>query len=301
MPVDENDYNETTNYKLPYPVQNAPIDTAQDFENLAVEVDNQLKATNDEIETKQDSGDYATSQELTDGLATKQNSGNYLTYQGNHWIKLANDTRIEGSGTTGQFLQGAGNVNNKPSWQNKNWVPSSGGTFTGVVYYMEGANARFWGVDGTQAYNNNSSTTWSNPYLLTVMTAIQRFAPASSKDVKHNIKPLSTDPKKRGIDEVVTDAFDKITPVSFKYTQDERLLPAERGRERFGFISEDVHDAGIATDEWTFDIDTGEKDDDGYPIMKDSEPLRLLKETDLIAVLWAKVQELETRLKDLEP
>lgn len=43
MPVDENDYKETTNYKLPYPGQDAPIDTAQDFENLAVEVDNTLK------------------------------------------------------------------------------------------------------------------------------------------------------------------------------------------------------------------------------------------------------------------
>lgn len=299
MPVDENDYNETTNYKLPYPGQDAPIDTAQDFENLAVEVDNQLKATNDEIENTNQNlvdGDKANADALTAHNAQTSSGQNT---SGHH---VPNNSNV----TLGQWALSC-DATNTSKWYNissayaaKNhthsYMPISGGRFSNTTYWD---GHPYYGP-----YNQTGNTNWSNPYLLTVMTAIQNFQPLSGKEVKDDIKPLSTEANSKRfgqLDEVVTEAFDHIQPVSFTYTNDERLAESERGRPRYGFIAEEVHKAGVATDEWTFLIDTGEKNEDGSPIMEDSKPLRLLKEVDLTAVLWAKVQELETRLKELEP
>ena len=228
--------------------------------------------------------EQATQAALDAGLAGKAN-----TSHGNH---VPNNNNV----TFGEWYLSPGAANETAWCQGKSYFVAHSNNY---VKASLGAQ----GYGGTAFSYANSATPWANPYLLSVMTAIQQFAPASSADVKDNIELLTTpdsDTRAADADTYVTDAFANINPIHFTYKDDERIHETNRGRARFGFLAEEVHAAGVPTDEWVFDLDTGETDDDGLPVMEKAEPIRLLKEIDLVAILWAKVQELEQRLEELE-
>ena len=99
---------------------------------------------------------------------------------------------------------------------------------------------------------------------------IRRFT--SSSRYKTNIVPA---------DAVVLEAAKKISPKHFESTIDN---PQELGQTRLGFIAEEIHEAGL-----THAVAYNE---DGQPESIDSVAL--------IAALWHRVNDLESRLKALE-
>ena len=259
------EYGATPNYNLRYPTDAAPIDTAGDIQRLAEDADAAL-------DDKQPAGSYAAT---------------------NHGFHVPSNNTVP----IGTWYLSATSPNTTAWAEGKNYFVAHSNNY---VKNSLGAQ----GYGGTAFSYANAATPWANEYLLSVMTAIQQFAPASSESVKDDIKPLATpdsDTLRADADGTyVTDAFANINPIHFTYKDDERLHETNRGRERFGFLAEEVHAAGVPTDEWTFDLDTGEKDDDDLPVMEKAEPIRLLKEIDLTAILWAKVKELEQRIADME-
>ena len=82
-------------------------------------------------------------------------------------------------------------------------------------------------------------------------------------------------------DEVVLEASRKIVPKHFTSTVDN---PQELGQTRLGFIAEEIHEAGL-THAVAYNAD-------GQPESIDSVAL--------IAALWHRVNDLESRLKALE-
>lgn len=95
----------------------------------------------------------------------------------------------------------------------------------------------------------------------------------SSREVKKDIAALTAEQ---------AGAFDAITPVQFRYRDGMAPNEVEQQGVHLGFIAEDVKAAGVRVLE----------DPDGVVFG--------LQPFDLIAVLWAKVQELQQRLSDLE-
>lgn len=95
----------------------------------------------------------------------------------------------------------------------------------------------------------------------------------SSRDVKQNITDLS--PQQRA-------AFDKVAPVAFEYREGCGPNEVEQQGVHLGFIAEDVRDAGIRIVE----------DPDGAVVG--------LQPFELIAVLWAKVQDLQAQVTTLK-
>ncbi len=92
----------------------------------------------------------------------------------------------------------------------------------------------------------------------------------SSRDVKQNIAPLTEQQRA---------TFDQIDPVAFEYRPGQGPNEVEQDGTHLGFIAEDVRDAGLRIVE----------DPDGGVVA--------LQPIELIAVLWAKVQDLEARLE----
>jgi len=103
----------------------------------------------------------------------------------------------------------------------------------------------------------------------------------SSREFKTEIQTFSDGP-----DPGMLESFNAINPVRYRYKDEqvegdwieEHLL----GTEHVGFIAEDVKDAGLGV------VETSEGKVVG------------LRNDELIAVLWSKVQQLEQRVADLE-
>ena len=95
----------------------------------------------------------------------------------------------------------------------------------------------------------------------------------SSRAVKQNITDLSAQQRA---------AFDKVAPVAFEYREGCGPNEVEQQGVHLGFIAEDVRDAGIRIVE----------DPDGAVVG--------LQPFELIAVLWAKVQDLQVQVTTLK-
>lgn len=98
---------------------------------------------------------------------------------------------------------------------------------------------------------------------------------SSSRTLKNDIAPLPA--------EVGAALFSTISPVSFVYksiAENDQVPFDLAGTAHYGFIAEEVQDAGVPVDQMG----------SGIPA---------LSLTDLVAVLWAKVQEQEQRIYDL--
>ena len=99
---------------------------------------------------------------------------------------------------------------------------------------------------------------------------------SSSKVVKRNIR--------KAIASEVSSIIDSVEPVTFQYKKKAVKVAAEANRVRYGFIAEQLAETAMAH--------AVDRDEDGTPIDVDSRQL--------VAVLWAEVQDLRKRLARLE-
>ena len=119
-----------------------------------------------------------------------------------------------------------------------------------------------------------SARTWSDVY------ADNGEIQTSDQNQKNSIEPLP---------EKYISMLDNVTPVRYK------LNDGTSGRYHVGFIAQDVEQAmesaGVSDLEfggWIKDVD------------EDGNPVYMLRYTELIAILWAKIRKLEQRIEVLE-
>lgn len=95
--------------------------------------------------------------------------------------------------------------------------------------------------------------------------------PASSREFKNNIEPLTD-----------ADVFDQVQPVRFDYRPDtEWASDIDKAQRHYGFVAEDVKAAGVPVAEV-----------DGIVVG--------LRDSELVAILWAKVTELSAEVAELK-
>lgn len=161
------------------------------------------------------------------------------------------------------------------------WVSKTGDTMTGPLaaptLKAEIPNMNFFSIT---AYHDTSASVvfdnWSGGGsqrvgMVTragVWSGMQGSWAPSSRRIKDNIQTFDA-----------AAMFASIRPVSFTYNEQAGTF---EGQARFGFIAEEVAEAGVPVI----------SDENGDP--------QALNDTDLIAVLWAKVREQDTRISDLE-
>lgn len=112
----------------------------------------------------------------------------------------------------------------------------------------------------------DSSHYWDTGYITNIYGTIQG---SSSKEVKHNIKSLSS----------VGEMIDKLNPVSFTYNDD------EKNETRFGLIHEDT--INVLPEICVGNDSTNSKE-------------KAIRYTDLIPILLKEIQDLRKRVKELE-
>lgn len=125
-------------------------------------------------------------------------------------------------------------------------------------------------------------TDWFDPYsLINVESGNGKYAlKSSSAELKEDVETLSP--------EVAADLFAAIRPVSFRYktTAEHPMVPEVfSGQQHVGFVAEEVRDAGVATD-----VMGGDGDNPKLPA---------LEQSNLLAILWAKVQQQDTQIAEL--
>jgi hypothetical protein len=142
---------------------------------------------------------------------------------------------------------------------------SAGGTFTGTNINLDGGNG-YQHDEPRTTTQTSSAAIWTSPG-----GTIRRLARnTSSARYKTNIVDA---------DEVVLDAARKVKARHYEST-----IEDENGATRLGFIAEEIHEAGL-THAVGYDAD-------GKP--------ETLDPVALIAALWHRVNDLESRLRELE-
>lgn len=147
----------------------------------------------------------------------------------------------------------------------------SGGAITANGQVIAGTTL-FGGALVCDSITTTSATTNEAIWVLLSGTEYSLRRYTSSSRYKTNIVPA---------DAVVLEAAKKISPKHFESTIDN---PQELGQTRLGFIAEEIHEAGL-THAVAYNAD-------GQPESIDSVAL--------IAALWHRVNDLESRLKALE-
>jgi len=179
--------------------------------------------------------------------------------------------RIEAGGTIewGDGTSGTGDVNlYRSSSTTLQTDDSFAADFLYATLSVNAGNGNF-NADGP---STTSATTNGCVFVLLSGTQYQIRRFTSSSRYKTNIVPA---------DAVVLEAAKKISPKHFESTIDN---PQELGQTRLGFIAEEIHEAGL-THAVAYNAE-------GQPESIDSVAL--------IAALWHRVNDLESRLKALE-
>ena len=165
------------------------VDTVAELASVGVDV-NVAYVVEDKSVYKRDAADasgwmkLSTSKELTDGLAGKANSshGSHVPSGGTTNKLLrgngSNGSQWSAAGTTSQYMRGDG------TWQTKNWVASTGGTFTGAINvagitgkdsiirmnhrtYFSSGRGIYFAINSpvTGSKNNDVAFNWKAPYM----------------------------------------------------------------------------------------------------------------------------------------
>jgi hypothetical protein len=149
------------------------------------------------------------------------------------------------------------------------------------------------GADGTcnvtgPANLSNTSIRMNLPGAPGGTTYAYAVTNASNNYMYYTGSIASTEKVKRNITNTVlatvSTLIDKVRPVTFQYKEECVRSTAEADRVRFGFIAEQLESVGLS--------DAVDRDDNGNPVDIDSRQL--------VAVLWAEVQDLRKRVARLE-
>jgi hypothetical protein len=186
------------------------------------------------------------------GLLTVHNS---VSVTGS--ITVSGNSLISGN----QDVYGGFTARGAAAFQGTTTVPVSG------AFYLNTAIVAMGGLTGAPG-----GYTYTYLYKRTTDDRIYAGVTVSStRKTKRNIKSLRK-----------SDLFDAVKPVTFQYKK--ALVSArEAERVRFGFIAEDLIDAGLSQ---VIDFDP-----DGNPVDVDSRQM--------VALLWAEVQSLKAEVASL--
>lgn len=289
---------QTSTHKIYYPTLTAIPNVPEDVQKCAESVDSALSNVANTKQNVPTNGTtmltYANGQSANPVTvwATTQNTTNNPTNGQNLQFQWA-DTKP--SGWVGSFPNGyrlrlhvdARGGQAGQTYHDVAWAFAERRVDYGGFGYSQSTNKAVMvsGLSGGQG--NDIHLLWLNGYLRAQIDAtwvgdLAYVAPSSArfKDVDENSPEAET-----------LGAFvDAVPVVRFKYKNDPSIIGAAiRGREHVGFIAEDVRDLAK---QHGLPADIVKYDSFGEPAA--------LSEPDLIAVLWATVQDLRNRVAQLE-
>lgn len=205
------------------------------------------------------------------------------------------DDALGDKASTQELTDGLSDKSDTGHKHNSDYVPKTGGAFSGTVTgpLFSGTELqtqyKIKTIGNSELFVNDINNGSNARAFVACRDAINGAQAAtynqlvnSSREWKEQINRYSTD----NIDVGMLEAFDKINPVRYRYKDEDVegdwILKHLQGTEHVGFIAEEVKDAGLGVAETSEGKIVG------------------LRNDELIAVLWSKVQQLEQRIADLE-